>query len=66
VHEKVLNTAEAAIRTGLSVATLEKKRVYGTGPMFLKLGRAVRYRESDLAEWLYARLQASTSESVSS
>ncbi|TCJ37359.1 AlpA family transcriptional regulator [Parafrankia sp. BMG5.11] len=58
----VLNTAGAAEHTGLAVPTLEKLRCSGGGPVYLKLGRAVRYRASDLDEWLARRTISSTSE----
>lgn len=58
----VFTTKEAAALVGLSVPTLNKLRVYGGGPNFLKLGRAVRYRRSDLNSWLTARVRRSTSE----
>jgi predicted DNA-binding transcriptional regulator AlpA len=61
----VVDTQGAATRIGLSVATLEKKRVYGDGPPFLKLGRAVRYRIADLDAWVAARVVSSTSETIS-
>jgi len=60
----VLKTDEAAERIGLSVSTLEKLRVYGGGPKFLRLGRAVRYRQTDLESWMAARVVGSTSEQV--
>ena len=44
----MLTTKEAARYLGLAPATLNKWRVYGTGPTFIKLGRAVRYHRSDL------------------
>lgn len=59
----VVDTAGAAARTGLAAATLEKKRVAGSGPPFVKLGRAVRYRVADLDAWIAARVVSSTSES---
>ncbi|MBB4858284.1 putative DNA-binding transcriptional regulator AlpA [Novosphingobium chloroacetimidivorans] len=59
-----LDTHQAAIRTGLASSTLRKLRLTGAGPRFLKLGRAVRYREADLEEWLSARSVVSTSEST--
>lgn len=59
-----LNTQAAAQRLGLSESTLEKMRVHGRGPLFLKLGRAVRYRESDLQAWILERLVQSTSQRV--
>lgn len=58
----VVDTEGAAARTGLSVATLEKKRVYGDGPPFLKMGRSVRYRLTDLDAWMERQVVSSTSE----
>jgi excisionase family DNA binding protein len=59
-----LDTHQAALRTGLSPSTLRKLRLSGGGPRFMKLGRAVRYREDDLDGWLKARTVQSTSETV--
>jgi predicted DNA-binding transcriptional regulator AlpA len=58
----VLDTLGAAERTKLSVSMLEKLRVYGGGPPYLKIGRSVRYRVADLDTWLAARLVQNTSE----
>jgi excisionase family DNA binding protein len=57
-----LDTHEAARRTGLASSTLRKLRLTGEGPQFMKLGRAVRYREADLDAWLDERTVLSTSE----
>jgi predicted DNA-binding transcriptional regulator AlpA len=62
VDTVVVDTEGAAARTGLSVATLEKKRVHGDGPPFLKLGRSVRYRLADLDAWMAGKVVGSTSE----
>ena len=59
---QALNTHAAAARTGLASSTLRKLRLTGEGPPYLKLGRAVRYREQDLEAWLEARSVRSTSE----
>jgi predicted DNA-binding transcriptional regulator AlpA len=59
------DTAGASLVTGLSVSTLEKLRVYGTGPAFYKLGRRVVYRRSDLESWMAACKRNSTSEAAS-
>ncbi len=59
-----LNTLGASAYTGLSRSTLEKLRVFGGGPTYLKLGRAVRYRHADLDAWLTMRLVQSTSSGV--
>ncbi len=48
----LLNTNEAACYVKLSRRTLEKKRLTGGGPRFIKLGRAVRYSMDDLDDWI--------------
>ena len=58
----IFDTREAAARVRLSKNTLERFRVQGTGPAYVKLGGAVRYRETDLDAWLESRLTHSTSE----
>lgn len=57
-----INTRDAARRLGLAESTLEKARLTGTGPPFLKLGRTVRYRCEDLDKWLENHLVQSTSQ----
>jgi excisionase family DNA binding protein len=58
----LINTQEAAERTGLSPRTLETLRLRGGGPAFIKLGRSVRYELSALEAWIDANRSASTSE----
>ena len=60
----VLNTPDAAAYVRLSKPTLERLRLTGDGPSFLKLGRAVRYRKADLDDWLASLLVRSTSQEV--
>jgi hypothetical protein len=44
---------------------LERLRVAGTGPRFVRAGgRSVRYREVDLEAWIASRVVGSTSEAV--
>jgi predicted DNA-binding transcriptional regulator AlpA len=52
----------ASKHVGLSVSTLNKLRVFGGGPVFLKLGRRVVYDISDLDEWLASKRRRSTSD----
>jgi hypothetical protein len=52
----------AAAYVGLSASTLNKLRVFGGGPAFLKLGRRVVYDVRDLDQWLSNRRRQSTSE----
>lgn len=48
--------------TKISKSTWDKKRLTGDGPRFIKIGRAVRYRLSDVEAWLAAHAVSSTSE----
>lgn len=57
----VLKTADAAAYVNLSPPTLARFRLTGEGPVFAKLGGAVRYRRADLDAWLESRLVKSTS-----
>jgi excisionase family DNA binding protein len=58
----MLRTHEAAEYLGLQKTTLEAWRVRGSGPMFVKMGKAVRYRREDLDRFLDSKLRTSTSE----
>jgi excisionase family DNA binding protein len=60
----ILNTKEAASYCRLGKPTLERFRISGDGPAYLKLGGAVRYRRCDLDSWLESRLTRSTSEAA--
>jgi excisionase family DNA binding protein len=55
-----LRTPEAARYLGLSPRTLEKHRCSGTGPVFHKVGGAVRYLAADLDAWAERGRQTST------
>ena len=59
---EILTTCEAATYCRLGKPTLERFRITGDGPAYLKLGGAVRYRRCDLDAWLATRLTRSTSE----
>jgi predicted DNA-binding transcriptional regulator AlpA len=64
--DSLLNQKQAARVLGLSVRTLERHRVAGTGPRWARLGRLVRYRQSDLTAWVDSNVRLSTSENVAS
>jgi hypothetical protein len=58
-----LDTKEAAKHVRLSTATLERLRVTGGGPTFIKpIPTRVLYDVTDLDAWMWARRQQSTSE----
>jgi predicted DNA-binding transcriptional regulator AlpA len=59
---RYLRTPEAARFVGLSIRTLEKHRIYGTGPRYSKLGGRVVYRVEDLQGWVESGAKASTSD----
>jgi hypothetical protein len=48
----------------LSERDLERKRISGTGPKYLRLGKnkAVRYRPADVESWVESLVVTSTSE----
>ncbi|MFA7416380.1 MAG: DNA-binding protein [Rhizobium sp.] len=47
-----MNTAEAAAYISKSASWLNKTRMTGSGPVYLKIGGAVRYLKVDLDAWL--------------
>jgi excisionase family DNA binding protein len=49
-----------AALVGLTRNTLEKWRVRGQGPPFVKLGGRVRYRRSDVLAWIEENTKAAT------
>lgn len=62
---QILTTEQAAEYMQVSAATLTTWRCRGGGPPFLNVGsRTVRYRRTDLDEWMSATLRHSTSEIV--
>lgn len=62
---KLLNTKQAADYLGVSMAFLERDRWAGARVPFVKVGaRAVRYRLSDLEEYVSTKIRLSTSEEV--
>lgn len=58
----LLTTNQAAERCNLSRRTLEKLRLTGGGPIYIRLGGAVRYRAEDLDAWIAANRRRSTSD----
>jgi predicted DNA-binding transcriptional regulator AlpA len=60
--DSLIDQKQAARILGLSVRTLERHRIAGTGPRFARLGRLIRYRQNDLIEWVDSKLRNSTSE----
>ncbi len=57
-----LTTRMAAAHLGLSTRTLDRYRVSGDGPVFLRFGGRVRYLREDLDAWARTRRRKSTSD----
>ena len=60
---RYLRADDAARFVGLSVFTLQKHRIYGTGPRYSKVGGRVFYRLADLQAWVDSAARSSTSDS---
>lgn len=54
----------AARMLDLSESKMNKLRVYGGGPPFVKFGATVRYHIPSLLEWAAAQTRRSTSEAA--
>jgi excisionase family DNA binding protein len=52
--ETYLKPREAAEYLRSSTSTLAKARMNKRGPTYVRIGRAVRYRQSDLDAWMSA------------
>ncbi|MCX7307216.1 MAG: hypothetical protein NTZ72_04390 [Afipia sp.] len=59
-----LKPREAAAYISSSTSTLAKRRLYGGGPKFTRIGKAVRYKKSDLDEFMALNTVRSTSDQV--
>lgn len=62
MSEPLMTTKQAADTLQVKETTLEQWRWNGKGPDFVKMGRTVRYRQSDLDAFLGARVFSSTTE----
>lgn len=62
----LLTTGEAAEHLRVSIPTLERMRLAGNGPAFIKMGAGLRgrvvYRREDLDTYVLSRRRLSTSD----
>ncbi|MCC7055693.1 MAG: helix-turn-helix domain-containing protein [Gemmatimonadaceae bacterium] len=49
---QLLTEGQVAAMTGLAIKTLQNWRSKRTGPAFVKLGAAVRYRADEITRWI--------------
>lgn len=61
--ETLLFESDVSDLLKLSISWVQKARGQGIGPKFIKVGGAVRYRLSDVQEFLEERVRKSTSDS---
>lgn len=52
----LLSEAEYANLTGRKIQAVRNERAKGRGPAFVRLGRTVKYRRSDVSAWIASRL----------
>ena len=57
-----IHVQAAATLTGISSSFLNKLRVEGGGPSYIKVGRRVLYDVADLEHWLTTKRRNNTSE----
>lgn len=62
MSSELLTVSEAARWAKVSESYLNKARLTGSGPRFVRLGRTIRYRQSDLEAWAQQSAADSTSE----
>jgi len=60
VSEPLMTESEAASILRVSLTSLRRWRHKGCGPVFRKLGRTVRYRASDLSDFVASARRTST------
>ncbi len=61
-YGQLMTEAEVAETLRISVRTLQAWRVSGNGPRYAKIGRSVRYRRSDIDNWVLIGSRLSTSD----
>ncbi|PJI42630.1 MAG: DNA-binding protein [Rhizobium sp.] len=60
--DHLISAEQAASILNISPSTLAKMRLSGVSPRFVKLGRRVAYKPSDIEAWIEAQSYQSTSE----
>lgn len=56
----LLDPDDVAAQFKVSVFTVRDWRKYGTGPHFIKVGKFIRYRQSDLDAWIESQRRVQT------
>lgn len=61
---KLIDEQKLADWLGESVSTIQKWRVKGDGPKFVKNPKSIRYKVGDVRDWIEKRTVSSTSEAT--
>ena len=64
MDNEMLTTRDVSKQYKLTESSLEKWRVAGVGPEYMKLSRKVMYRRTDVERWLSENRRRSTSDSA--
>lgn len=64
-ERKLYNSEDLSDFLGTTPGTLAQWRFHGKGPRFVKIGRNVRYRASDVLAWLDDQTRERTGEPAS-
>jgi predicted DNA-binding transcriptional regulator AlpA len=64
VVSRLVTERDASELLGVSMRTLQKWRLQGNGPRFVKLGHAVRYDVKDLEAYIEGGRRRSTSDAT--
>lgn len=64
VSDALWDEEKVAAYSGCAASSLQKRRMRGDGPQFVKLGRLVRYRPEDVKAWVASHVVQSTSEAA--
>jgi hypothetical protein len=62
--DSLATTAQTAAFLNCSEVLLERRRWDGTGIRYLKFGRSVRYKKSDVLDYLADKIRVSTTEAA--
>lgn len=62
--DEYIDTDRLAELTGIAAITWAKRRLSGETPRYLKIGRRVLYRWSDVKTWLDGCVRTSTSDAA--
>lgn len=58
----LFDTPQLSSHLGIGEKALEKWRLQGKGPKFIKVGKLVRYDEADVLAWIEQQKRSNTTE----